>query len=576
NRTEWDYDTAYKLYVVAERAPKYFANGSLAADTRFVTSYANDNVCGKPSKKTDWNGIAETYSYDPYCRPYDTVNAGTGSFTKVRYTNEGNPTSQAVTVYTPGATESTVTQVFQQTYYDGLGRPYNVQSYGDVAANPRRVTETGYDARGNVKQVALPRFVGETAQWTVNSYDWQDRVVKTVNPDASQRAYTYAVQPAASVPGSTNLPVLEQRMNNEEGKVSRSYLDKDNNVILTSGNLNNAWVNEVRSYDVVGRLTGVRDHSGAVWTYTYDLIGNRLTASDPDLGNWSYAYDNANRLVTQTDARGVVTTLAYDQMGRLLTKQVKDTDGVTIVLATNSYDTAASGVGAAPFLNVGLLTVSTNGSATQRFSQSLTGTGTVTTTQTEIDGLIQTTTDRKGKAGLTLSRSYSPGAVDVGTTTDPWTYNANNMLVTIPGYVTAASYEADGQTKSISYANGVATTFTYLPQRDWLTRVTTKKGTVSLLDSQYTRDKLGRIKSITGLTPAENWTYAYDDISRLVTATNAGDASLSETYTYSLTGNLLSRTKMGTYTYPAGNAVRPHAATKIGTKVLSYDANGNM
>ncbi|RYG94284.1 MAG: hypothetical protein EON58_16590, partial [Alphaproteobacteria bacterium] len=57
NRTEWDYDPAYKLHVVKERAPKYFANGSQPADTRFETTFANDNVCGKPSAKMDWNDI---------------------------------------------------------------------------------------------------------------------------------------------------------------------------------------------------------------------------------------------------------------------------------------------------------------------------------------------------------------------------------------------------------------------------------------------------------------------------------------------------------------------------------------
>ena len=62
----------------------------------------------------------------------------------------------------------------------------------------------------------------------------------------------------------------------------------------------------------------------------------------------------------------------------------------------------------------------------------------------------------------------------------------------------------------------------------------------------------------------------------MITADNGGDNTLDETYTYSPTGNLLSRTRIGTYTYPTPAAVRPHAATQIGAKTLSYDANGNM
>uniref|UniRef100_UPI002477DC7C RHS repeat domain-containing protein n=1 Tax=Neorhizobium tomejilense TaxID=2093828 RepID=UPI002477DC7C len=168
--------------------------------------------------------------------------------------------------------------------------------------------------------------------------------------------------------------------------------------------------------------------------------------------------------------------------------------------------------------------------------------------------------------------------VPVGTPADPWTYNAANKLSTVPGLITAASYEADGQTKSIAYANGVTTQFAYSPTRRWLSRVTTAKGSTVLMDNQYTlRDKLGRIRTITGLTPADSWTYAYDDLDRLISADNAGDNGLDETYSYSATGNLLSRTRIaGTYTYPAGTAVRPHAATQIGAKTIGYDANGNM
>ncbi|WP_172724548.1 toxin TcdB middle/N-terminal domain-containing protein, partial [Neorhizobium tomejilense] len=540
SRTEWDYDPDYHLHVVAERAPKYFATGGQPADARFVSTFTNDYVCGKPARKVDWNGVTETFTYDPFCRPYGYTHWGTGKYVNTRYDNEGNPALQSVTVYEPIATGTG--DVHTRTFYDGLGRPWRVQTPGETASGQRRITDTSYDARGNVWQTAFARFADETAQWTVNSYDWQDRVVKTVNPDTSQRIYTYNVQPVASVGGTTNLPVMEMRMQDEEGnagtggtggtggggttqgvrdpvsgfyfnraeaatyaftargfhrlsigssltygfhwspsggtsantlpltasqyaaagtatgythtdgytyfrdptaanefvwsttlpnvtgyvsgiarrspststgggggsggdsgtgstRLRRTVTDKDNNVILTSSQLAGTWVNEYRSYDVVGRLKGVRDDGGAIWTYTYDLLGNRLTASDPDLGIWSYTYDNANRLVSQTDARGAVTTLSYDQMGRLLTKQVKAAGETTAtVTAANTYDTADPGVGSAPFHNVGLLTKSVNGAATQSFSRSLSGSTTVLTTKTVIDGVTHTVVETRGRS----------------------------------------------------------------------------------------------------------------------------------------------------------------------------------
>ncbi|MCJ9754862.1 hypothetical protein MOV61_29450, partial [Neorhizobium sp. BETTINA12A] len=346
SRTEWDYDPDYHLHVVAERAPKYFATGGQPADARFVSTFTNDYVCGKPARKVDWNGVTETFTYDPFCRPYGYTHWGTGKYVNTRYENEGNPASQAVVSYEPLATGTG--DVFTRTFYDGLGRPWRVQTPGETASGQTRITDTSYDARGNVWQTAFARFADETAQWTVNSYDWQDRVVKTVNPDASQRTYTYLVQPTA-ITGTSNLPVMEVRMTDEESKLRRTVMDKDNNVILKATQLAGAWVAEAQTYDVVGRLKGVRDDGGATWTYTYDLLGNRLSASDPDLGTWSYAYDNANRLVSQTDARGAVTTLSYDQMGRLLTKQVKAAGETTAtVTAANTYDTAEPGVGSGP------------------------------------------------------------------------------------------------------------------------------------------------------------------------------------------------------------------------------------
>ncbi|WP_310221832.1 toxin TcdB middle/N-terminal domain-containing protein [Neorhizobium sp. 2083] len=716
SRTEWDYDAIYHLYPVTERAPKYFATGGQPADVRFVSTFSNDVVCGKPATKADWNGVTETFTYDPFCRPYDYTHSGSGKYVKTRYANEGNPVQQSVTVFEPWS--SGTGDIYTQTYYDGIGRPWRVQSLGDTTSGPPRVTDTVYDPRGNAAKTSFAYFSNETPQWTVNSYDWQDRVVKTVNPDASQRTYLYLAQ-TTTIPGSSNLPVMEVRMTDEEGnagtggtggsggtggggttpgvrdpvsgyylnapdsayltgargfhrwktffwypgyafrwapsgssssetvslteaqynaagtatgythtdgytyfrdpaatneatysdsstglngylsgiarrsppvstggggdtsgggasssRLHRSFTDKDNNVILTSRQLAGTWVNEYRTYDVVGRLKGVRDNDGAVWTYTYDLVGNRLSASDPDLGTWTYMFDNANRLISQTDARGAVTTLSYDQMGRLLTKQVKAAgEASPTTVTTNTYDQVFS----SPSHNVGLLTTSANGNTNVRYNRIQTGAGTYTGVTYSTDGLSHWRNDTLGRQGKTAAVRYGLPEVGVGLASPYWLYNASDRLYSIPDYITSTLYEADGQTKSISYANGVTTEFTYSPTRRWLTRVTTKKGTTVLMDNQYTRDKLGRIKTITGLTPADSWTYGYDDLDRLISADNAGNNALDETYSYSATGNLLSRTRIaGTYTYPAGNAVRPHAATQIGAKTIGYDANGNM
>ncbi|MGG7536633.1 RHS repeat-associated core domain-containing protein [Rhizobium sp. 12,4] len=577
NRSEWDYDATYHLYPVAERAPRYFANGALTGDSRFTSSTTYDLVCGLPATKTDWNGIVETYTYDPYCRPYGYVNAGSGNYLNTRYENEGSPTTQAVVTSSP-RTNGTG-EVFSRTYYDGLGRPWQVETPGASATGPVRITETAYDARGNVQKTSLVRFKAaatepETIQWTTNSYDWQDRVIKQVNPDTSQKLYQYAAQ-SALVTDVTRLPVSLTVLTDEENHPHRSYADADGNVIALQSQLGANWVTENRSYDPLGRLLGVRDPKGAQWTYTYDLLGNRLTASDPDLGNWSYAYDDAGRLIRQTDARGAVTTIAYDQMGRVTRKEVTE-PGATVptLLAENSYDEPAA-TGSSH--NAGMLTKAENANATVTYTRFYNGAGDKVITRAVIDGVANTTTVEHGPTGKTTAIGYQPANIVVGKRTLPWLYNDADLLSRIPGLIDSTSYEADGQTQTINYINGVTTSFSYSPTRRWLDRVTTAMGTTVLMDNQYSRDKLGRIKSITGLTANDNWTYGYDDLSRLTGADNAGDNTLDETYSYDSNHNLLSRTRVGSYVYPTtASAIRPHAATQIGAKTIDYDANGNM
>jgi RHS repeat-associated protein len=288
------------------------------------------------------------------------------------------------------------------------------------------------------------------------------------------------------------------------------------------------------------------------------------------MGAWSYVYDSASRLTQQTDARGVVTAMSYDQLGRLLERRVIAPVIPDPVLATNTYDQARAG-----YHNVGQLTTSVNASATHQIDWRASG-NEVRRIST-IGAKSNTTTRTEDRSHKPVRMSDGPYVVNVGDAANPWTYTVNGDLQSIPGYVTAIEYEADGQTKRIDYANGVYTTFEYSPTRRWLTRViTTRPNGVKLIDNSYTRDAAGRITAIDSPYAAEDWTYAYNNLDWLLTATNAGNAALTESFTYSTTGNLLTRTRLtGAFTYPAGAGVRPHAPLTLGPRTFTYDSNGN-
>ncbi|MER8583606.1 hypothetical protein NKG95_33910, partial [Mesorhizobium sp. M1423] len=544
------------------------ATGGQSADTRFVSSATYNAVCGLPATKTDVNGLVKTFTYDPFCRPYQVSQSITGAYAKTRFENEGNPATQALARLTPlpnGAGED-----FVRSYYDGLGRVYRVETPGETAAGAKRIADTDYDLRGNVLRTAFPRFVGDTAQWTTNSYDWNDRLVKTVYADASQTTLAHSLDTGTGANPRLYAVTQTDQINATTTRQSKSVSSTRGDVVQIVRDLGGLNLTEGRSYDVLGRLTGVSDPGGSSWSYSYDMVGNRLSATDPDLGTWSYVYDGANRLTSQTDARGTVTALAYDQMDRLTLKTATASGGSAVTLTQNTYDQAAAG-----FYNIGQLTTSTNPAATQAAKYD--GFGKVARQDVTLGTLTHTTTSVRDASGQTLRTQYLPVPLDFGTLAAPLQYTAGNKLLSASGFITSTIYEADGQTKEITYANGVKTSFIYSPTRRWLTRVTTAKGATVLLDDQYARDLIGRITGTTGQAASDSWTYGYDKADRLTSSDNLGNNTLDETFVYAANDNLTSRTRVaGTYIYPAASAARPHAPTAVGAKTLTYDANGNM
>ncbi|TGP85229.1 RHS repeat protein, partial [Mesorhizobium sp. M8A.F.Ca.ET.213.01.1.1] len=337
----------------------------------------------------------KTFTYDPFCRPYQVSQSVTGAYVATRFENEGNPGLQSIATYTPlpnGAGSD-----YHRTYYDGLGRVWRLESPGETATGPQRITETDYDPRGNVLRTAFPRFNGEAPQWTTNFYDWADRLTKTVNPDASQRAYLHELATAAAAPPRLNAMTTTDEL----GHQTRTAWSTRGDVASIVRDFTGIQLVEARNYDVLGRLIGVTDPGGSNWAYTYDMLGNRLSASDPDLGTWSYVYDAANRLTSQTDARGTVTNLSYDQMDRLTLKTATASGGSPVTLTQNTYDQAAAG-----YYNIGQLTASTNPAATHSLKYD--GFSKVGRQDATIAGLTHTTTSVRDASGQTLATQYLP------------------------------------------------------------------------------------------------------------------------------------------------------------------------
>ena len=240
---------------------------------------------------------------------------------------------------------------------------------------------------------------------------------------------------------------------------------------------------------------------------------------------------------------------------RLLTRRIVSPIVPDPLLTDNVYDDPAAGL-----YNLGKQTKSSNSASTQVFGYDGDGAAWY---QGVLDASGWHSTYAPRVYGQILYKLYNPGALSIGTDANRWTYNGAGRLKSIPGVITSQTYEADGQTKKITYANGVSTEFAYDANRRWLVRILTKSPSgTPLINNLYGRDLPAHCVDQRA-DPSESWDYGYDTLSRLTFVNNGGDDALDKTFSYDIADNMLIRTRLGAYAYPSGTAPRPHAPVTV-------------
>ena len=558
NHTGFLYDLTYDLFPIETKLPKH------ATDNRFKTSATWDYRCGVPISETDINSQNTTHDYDAFCRRTQSNLPG-GKVVTTQYLDFGNVNQQRIRVEETGAAGQT--NIFSIAYFDGLGRTYRTTRKGATASLDVSV-DTEYFDRGMVKRVSEPYFQGATPIWTSFTYDPADRLTLSTLPGGAQVSTAYAASGFAS--GFTSVTTTD-----EIGRAFTTHFDPYNAEVKRDRPKTSGLAITTITRDRLGRVTGITDPGGSAWTYAWDSLDRRLSAIDPDLGTWSYAYDDASRLLQRTDAKAQVTTYGYDVMDRVLTKTI-GSGSASPETTTYTYDEARAG-----FFNVGALTAAANSAASIAYDYSVLGQ--VAKEETTVDpGLpgqaIYTVTSAHDLAGRLLRRQY-PDADTLTSGNADILYDGAGRLKTVAGLVNDISYTARGQAASIGYFNGVTSTYGYDANRGWLNSLTHSSAGTTHLELTYTRNLAGRISAITAAgRPAESYTYTYNPLDELLTADRADVVGIEKTFTYEASGNgnMLSQTGIGTYTYPAATAPRPHGVTSAGGKTFTYDNNGNI
>src|SRR5262249_13742007 len=147
-------------------------------------------------------------------------------------------------------------------------------------------------------------------------------------------------------------------------------------------------------------------------------------------------------------------------------------------------------------------------------------------------------------------------------------------------YWTANARDAEMHLTQQTAGNGVVTNQTFNLQTGRLIGVQAGASN-AVANFSFNYDVLGNLTSPSDATPSVSERFTYDDRNRLTQSTVAlTPTALVKTFSYNPIGNLLTKTDVGNYLYPAAGTALPHAVTGISGGTISttftYDGNGNQ
>jgi len=521
-----------------------------------ITAY--DYRWGLPTSQTDENGNTTTLDYDDAGRPVQ-VDHPDGGQVVTEYDDAVVPRTVITRVK-----EDDSQSVDTYQYFDGLGRPVQVVSFGEDGKPT--VVRQYYDAMGRNYLNHGPFFAGaaEYPQEPAGDhpyeltaeYDYRSRPLRVESPlDPGVHAA------GASVAAATfSYDGYEITVTDADGGRKTEKGDYLGRIRTVTEYIEGLPYDTLYAYAAAGDLTIVQNKIGVQTQFGYDTLGRKISMIDPDLGDLSYTYDENGNLKTQTDAKNQVITFAYDALNRVTSKTYATGDPAV----SYTYDNTGAGAN-----GIGRLHAVSNAAATTTYD-AYDETGRELSVTKSITGAPQT--------AYTTSYTYDP-AGKLLTMTYPDGYQINHtyfagsgLLNTVTGpapdyeaYAELDAYRPAGQIGSIYFGNGTQTAYSYDAKSSRLTSIATIDPVLStLLDKSYTYSAAGDVKSMTdhkGVT----YSYNYDSLHRLISETNDGPA---ESFAEVVIEN----------TYNDG--YRPlHAPSSVsfngGDYAYGYDANGN-
>jgi YD repeat-containing protein len=571
-----------------------------------------------PANVTDPNGAITRYGYDRFgrltavARPGDDLNDATVVYT---YWDDPDIPGTGGTVFlSPLLIETSYKDTLQENvrqFYNGLGQLVQTQHRRSQlnGTTERDVLLTyAYDARGRqvcqtVPYDIPPYYANSNSPYqednclaidhTATSYDAAGRVSQVTAPDGSVTSHHYGIIDGHSYHDSVN-PERQRLQYRYDlfGQLAHVYEMTGNCGFwdyTCAGDYTEQWQIYARTdyaYDLVGNLEFVRAHAGDGATLlrqtamSYDALGRKLTMNDPDMGFWEYEYDPAGNLVNQTDANEQTITFVYDALGRLKTKSHNGT-----TLADYTYDDSAVAYSS------GRLTHMSDEAGWQSWTYDQRGR--VTSETRAIDGVVDDWIMNYSYDNLDrpVSMTYPDGEV---VTTFYNKQGAPRRLLGTNLYVSAATYNVNGQMVQLNLGHGRTTSYGYDPDTFRLTGLETDNGLQNL---SYEYDNVGNITTINDHQTYDQQIFSYDSLNRLQTAAAQPmggpfctvEPCYNHSYEYNELGNIKNYAgnsyqydevewHVDCYDTPEDEPEQPlpHAVRHIDSHYFCYDHNGNM
>lgn len=519
-----------------------------------VTSYTYDSNKNMASKTGPLIGTT-SYAYDAKNNMVSSTDA-LGNVTNFTYNNRG----QVLTISGAQGTTSTT--------YDDKGNTL-------TTTDPTGATWSNeYDSRGN-----LSRLTDATGKATIFIYDTSGMLNTVTDPTGAVTAFTYdangnletTTDAAGKVTkfahdGMNRLVTITDPLRHlttytyDKLGNRTSIIDANNNTISYKYN-HRGQITEVRdaqgnvtSYEYsatgcptcgggVDKLTALVDAKGQKTSWRYDLLGHLLSETDPLLNVTSYTYDAAGNQISRTAANGTVTEYSYDPLQRLVSSASYDGSKTSKV-----YDPAGHVQRAANKNIVYTYTYDAAGRVTQ-----------------VADSRGYTLSYEYDLAGNRTAMKIQPKNSEERITT--YVYDDGNRLISLtsPAGTFTYRYNGAGRRESLSYPNGIVTSYSY-DDAGGLTGLTHSAADTTIASFAYELDKAG---NRTRRTAREAEQYLYDTVYRLLTLTSSNP----EAFSYDAVGNRQAGPggKDVDSLYNAGNQM-------IQGRKLSYryDGNGNQ